>query len=52
MPDIQQFYVGPDRFVVRDVFLSFFLWLYCYNKYGQEHMFCLDVLATLGLLQY
>ena len=27
----QQFYVGPDRFVVRDVFLSVFWWIYCYN---------------------
>ena len=24
-------YVGPDRFVVHDVFLSVFWWIYCYN---------------------
>ena len=36
---VQQFYVGPDRFVVREVFLSVFWWIYCYNKHGQEHTF-------------
>ena len=24
-------YVGPDCFVVHDVFLSVFWWIYCYN---------------------
>ena len=32
-------YVGPDRFVIHDAFLSVFWWTYCYNKYGQEHTF-------------
>ena len=27
----QQFYVGPDRFIIHDVFLSVFWWLYCSN---------------------
>ena len=27
----QQFYVGPDRFVVYDVFISVFWWMYYYN---------------------
>ena len=39
MDDEQQFYVGPDHFIVHDVFLSVFWWLYCYNKHGQEHTF-------------
>ena len=32
-------YVGPDRFVVHNLFLSVFWWIYCYSKYGQEHTF-------------
>ena len=27
----QQFYVGPDHFVARDVFSVSFWWIYCYN---------------------
>ena len=27
----QQSYVGPDCFIVHDVFLSVFWWIYCYN---------------------
>ena len=42
----QQFSVGLDCFVVRDVFLSDFWWIYCYNKHGQENTFlsrCFDL---------
>ena len=35
----KSFYVAPDHFVVCDVFLSVFWWIYCYNKLGQEHTF-------------
>ena len=35
----QQFYVGLDRFVLRNVFLSVFWWIYCYGKRGQQHTF-------------
>ena len=45
----QQFYVGLDRFVVRDVFLSVFLVdLLLEYRAGKSRRSRLDVLASLG----
>ena len=48
----QQFYVGPDRFVVRDVFLSVFDGSIVTISMDRSTRFCLDVSASLGLVQY
>ena len=48
----QQFFIGPDRFVICDIFPVSFRWIYCYNKMGKSTCSCLDVSACLGLLQY
>ena len=48
----QQFYVGPDRFVVHDVLsVSFDAYIVTISMDRSTH-FYLDVSATLGLLQY
>ena len=50
----QQFYVGPDHFVVHDVFrfsVSFDGSIVTISM-DRSTCFCLDVSATLGLLQY
>ena len=45
----QQFYVGPDRFVIRTVFLSVFGGSIVTVKMGKSTRSHLDVLALLGI---
>ena len=47
-----EFYVGPDRFVVRDVFLGVFEGSIVTISMDRSTRFCVDISATLGLLKY
>ena len=48
----QQFYVGPDCFVIRNVFLSVFFGGSMLQLRWARACFRLDILASLSLLQY